>query len=426
MLIEFSVTNFLSLRERATLSLVKAKGQELEENNSFTPTAPATPALLHTAAIYGPNAAGKSNIIKALRLMERLVLRSANGSQAGEKLAITPFLLDATSSQQPTEFEVHFVSQGVRYQYGFAATQERIVEEWLLAYPRGRPQQWIERDDSKGTPSDSWGKMDKLTGQKHLWQSATRPNALFLSTAIQLNNEQLKPVFDWFKDTLQVIDADELSPGYSIRLCGNAEGKKNIVEFLKVADLGIGDIEVKEEKFNVGKIPQDIPDELRKKIENDLSTVSVETVHTLSNGSKVHFDMEQNESEGTHKFFTLSGPWLDTLDNGNVLVVDELNNSLHPLMVEFLVKRFNTAANNPKNAQLVFTTHDTTLLNQALFRRDQIWFCEKDRHQSTKLYPLTDFSPRKGLENIERGYLSGRYGALPNLKNKNIKTPLDV
>ncbi len=419
MLIEFSVTNYLSIREQATLSLVKAKSQELKSTNTFAPEAPATPELLRSSALYGANAAGKSNFIKALLFMKGFVMRSAKESQAGEKLDITPFLLDDTSRNKPSEFEVTFVSQGVRYQYGFAVTQERIIEEWLLAYPKGRPQRWIERAYDEKSQAYVWGKMEKLSGQKQLWQAATRSNALFLSTAVQLNNQQLKPVFEWFSSTLRVAHIGGWGPSFSIKLCENVEIRDKIISFLKAADVDIDDIQLEKEKFNKENLPDDMPDDIKKLVEEkyrDQSIVNVKTGHSLTSGKKVLFDIA-DESDGTRKIFELAGPWLDSLDNGYVLVIDELHDNLHPLMVKFLVNLFHCRETNPKNAQLIFTTHDTSILNQEVFRRDQIWFCEKDKEQSSKLYPLTDFSPRKGVENLERGYLTGRYGALPYLKN---------
>ncbi|MBR9690546.1 ATP-binding protein [Candidatus Woesearchaeota archaeon] len=419
MLIEFNLTNYLSIREQTTLSLVKAKSQELESTNTFSPGTSATPALLRSSALYGANAAGKSNFVKALKFMKKFVMRSARESQAGEKLAVTTFLLDETGRKKPSEFEVTFVSQGVRYQYGFAVTQERIIEEWLLAYPKGRPQRWIERAYDEKSQAYVWGKMDKLSGQKQLWQTATRSNALFLSTAIQLNNQQLTPVFEWFSSTLHVVGLGIWSPSFSIELCENSETKNTIIGFLKAADVDIDDIQLKKEKFNKENLPNDMPDEIKKQIEKEIgddSFINVKTAHSLSSGKKVFFDME-NESDGTQKIFALAGPWIDTLKNGYVLVIDELHDNLHPLMVKFLVNLFHCRETNPKNAQLIFTTHDTSILNQEVFRRDQIWFCEKDKDQASKLYPLTDFSPRKGVENLERGYLLGRYGALPYLKN---------
>lgn len=419
MLIEFRVTNFLSIREQATLSLVKGKGKELETMNTFGPDVPATPELVRSAAIYGANAAGKSNVIKALRAMERMVLESASEGQTGARLPVTPFLLDEPSHNQPSEFEVTFVSQGVRYQYGFATTRERITDEWLLAYPRGRPQRWIEREYDEKTQSSLWGSMDKLTGQKQVWQNATRPNALFLSTAIQLNNQQLKPVFDWFAQILHVSGLGGWSRGFSIGLCEQSETKKEIVEFLKAADVDIEGIELEKERFNSKDLPADMPEAVRKEMLErfkDKTFVNVKTAHILGNGREVLFDID-DESDGTQKIFALSGPWLDTLKNGYLLVIDELHDNLHPLIVGFLVMLFHSPETNPRNAQLVFTTHDTSILNQNVFRRDQIWFCEKDKVQSTQLYSLTDFSPRKGVESLERGYLSGRYGALPYLKD---------
>jgi len=419
MLIEFNVTNYLSIREQATLSLVKAKSEELKSTNTFVPGAPATPDLLRSSALYGANAAGKSNFIKALQFMQGLVMRSAKESQAGEKMAITPFLLDETSRNKPSEFEVTFVNQGVRYQYGFSATQERIIEEWLLAYPKGRPQRWIERAYNEKSQAYVWGKMEKLSGQKQLWQAATRSNALFLSTAIQLNNQQLTPVFEWFSTTLHVAGIGAWSPSFSMKLCESLETKNRIARFLKTADLDIDDIQLEKEKLKKENLPDDMPDEFKKQIEEEFGDkliVNVKTAHFLRSGKKVLFDI-YNESDGTQKIFTLAGPWIDSLENGYVLVIDELHDNLHPLMVKFLVNQFHCRETNPKNAQLIFTTHDTSILNQEMFRRDQIWFCEKDKDQSSKLYPLTDFSPRKGVENLEQGYLAGRYGALPYFKN---------
>lgn len=425
MLIEFNVANFLSFREKATLSLSSAKGGELKDSNTFTPKAPSTPVLLQSSVIYGANAAGKSNLIKALENMQELVLRSASESQASEELPIRPFLLDGKSPQSPSEFEVTFISEGVRYQYGFAATKERIVEEWLLAYPKGRAQRWIERIYDEKTQSYLWGAMHRLSGQKHVWQDATRENALFLSTAMQLNSQQLKPVFAWFKKTLHVGRIAGWSRRFSIEQCEQKETKMDIVRFLKSVDLDIEDIEIEKEKFKSDMLPEDMPDEMKSEAEKNFKGKSVvtniRTAHLLPTGEKVLFNMN-DESDGTQKVFALAGPWLDTLEHGYVLVIDELHNSLHPFMVKFLVSLFHNKETNTHGAQLIFTTHDTSILNQEIFRRDQVWFCEKDKEESSTLKPLSDFSPRKKTENLEKGYLAGRYGALPYLRD--IKTAM--
>jgi len=420
MLIEFSATNFRSIRELSTLSFVKAKMPELAATNTFSTNASATPELLNSSVIYGANAAGKSNMIKALQLVQYLVIKSSSESQAGKMLDITPFLLDEESSSKASEFEVTFVNEGVRYQYGFALTSERITEEWLFAYPKGRPQRLVERVYNKNLQTYDWGLMTKLMGKKQVWKDATRENALFLSTAIQLNNQQLLPVFNWFSEKLQIAGFGHWNPSFSIKHCEIVGEKEKIIDFLRAADSAIDDIELEETVFDLEHLSE-LPDEIKRDLEKELkgkTIIKVKTAHTLKNGKKVYFDLN-DESDGTQKIFALAGPWLDALEKGITLVIDELHDNLHPLMVRFLVQLFHNKKTNPHNAQLIFTTHDSSILNQEVFRRDQIWFCEKDKNQASTFYPLTDFSPRKEID-LERGYLSGRYGALPYLRKINM------
>ena len=422
MLIEFTVQNFLSFREPAHFSLVKGSSSELEDTNVIVHDTLGTPSLLRSAAVYGPNAAGKSNLIKAMQVMKQMVVKSASETQAGEPLSVTPFLLDEDSAKHPCEFEMHFISEGVRYQYGFAATQKRIIEEWLLAYPKGRPQRWIDRRFDSKSQTYVWGTMDKLAGQKRLWQEATRPNALFLSTAIQLNNQQLQPVFKWFSEIFRVVGFGHWHPGFSIKMCEQEDTRKDVISFLRAADIDIDDVKLEEKKFDIHTLPDGLPDSVKNQLVKefkDNSIVNVKTAHILSSGKTVFFDLD-DESDGTQKIFALSGPWKDTLEHGCVLVVDELHDNLHPVIVLFLVSLFHDPETNPRDAQLIFATHDTSILDQDVFRRDQVWFCEKDESHSTVLFPLTDFRPRKKVENLERRYLSGRYGALPYVRK--IKT----
>ncbi len=412
MLIEFTVQNFLSFRERSRFSLVKGSRGELENTNVIRHETLSTPSLLRSAAIYGPNAAGKSNLIKAIQAMEQMVLKSATETQAGEPLPVAPFLLDEDSAQLPCEFEVHFISEGVRYQYGFAATRERITEEWLLAYPKGRPQRWIDRQYDSTIQTYFWGTMDKLAGKKQLWQEATRPNALFLSTAIQLNNQQLQPVFRWFSKILHVAGFGRWHPGLSVEMCEQEDSRKDVLSFLRSADIDIDDIRLEKKEIEFPASSSELSVSVDDPIMNvNLFSVNVKTGHILESGKKVFFDL-RDESDGTQKIFDLSGSWQDTLKHGYVLFVDELHDNLHPVIVEYLINLFHNPETNPKDAQLVFTTHDTSILRRDVFRRDQVWFCEKDKSLSTVLFPLTDFRPRKE-ENLERRYLSGRYGALP-------------
>ncbi len=417
MLIEFSTANFRSLRDRQTLSLTKAKGDELVESNTFTTVAANKFELLRSAAIYGPNASGKSNFLLALQTMKEIILKSATNLQRGDKLPVTPFRLSKATRHAPSEFEVIFIVDKVRYQYGFSATEDRIHEEWLLAYPKGQPQRWLGRVWDEQKQSYDWKLGNNLTGEKQLWQKSTRDNALFLSTAVQLNSEQLQPVYDWFNDILHMTNISGWSPGFSASLCEKSE-KAQVMDFLRAADLNIEDIVVETEPFDIKALPDDMPTHVKKMFADELKDkklVDIKTVHKSEEGDKVTFDFE-DESDGTRKLFAFAGPWIDTLANGYVLFIDELHDNLHPRLVQFLVRLFHNSETNPNNAQLVFTTHETSILNQNEFRRDQIWFCEKGEDQATTLYPLTDFSPRKGRENLELAYLSGRYGALPYVR----------
>lgn len=417
MLVEMTVANFRSFREAQTFTLAKGKGDEMLATNTFDAAAANNISLLRSAAIYGPNASGKSNLLLALQAMKQIVLESAISLQRGDKLPVTPFRLNPQSRQQPSEFEVTFLVDGVRYQYGFAATVERIHEEWLLAYPKGRAQRWFGRAWNAGDQGYDWELGSNLTGEKQLWQKSTRDNALFLSTAVQLNSEQLQPIFDWFKNRLRLANVGGWGPVFSASLCERGD-KARIMDFLRAADLHIDDILVESRPFDPSALPAEMPEPVREAIAGDMkgkTILDIKTVHKGDDGKPVTFDFD-DESDGTRKLFAFAGPWIDSLTNGNVLFIDELHDNLHPRLVQFLVQLFHSQETNPNNAQLIFTTHETSILNQEVFRRDQIWFCEKDKSQATVLYPLTDFSPRKGRENLEAAYLSGRYGALPFIR----------
>lgn len=422
MLIEMSIANFRSLREPQTFSLVKGKGNELASTNTFEAVAANNFELLRSSVIYGPNASGKSNFLLALQTMQRIVTDSAISLQRGDLLPVTPFRLHPGFRLQPCEFEVTFIVNKVRYQYGFSATAERIHEEWLLAYPKGRAQRWFGRAWNAQANNYDWELGNNLLGEKQLWQKSTRHNALFLSTAVQLNSEQLQPIFDWFKHTLRMTNVGGWSPEFTASLCeetGKQHEKAQIVDFLRAADLNIEDIRVERKPFDMQALPADMPEPLRDMIAGNMKgqqLMRVQTVHQGNDGKPVLFELE-DESDGTQKLFAFAGPWIDALANGYVLFIDELHDNLHPRLVQFLVQLFHNQTTNPYNAQLIFTTHETSILNQEVFRRDQIWFCEKGQQQDSTLYPLTDFSPRKGRENLELAYLSGRYGALPFIRS---------
>ena len=413
MLIEFRVKNFRSLRDEQTLSLVADKDKSLQESNTMPSGIKAAPTLLRSMAIFGPNAGGKSNLIKALQFMRAVVAESASVMQPGQAFHTQSFRFEATSVAQPTEFDVSFVLDGIRYQFGFALTAQRITREYLLVYKAFKPQLWFERYFDEESGKDLYDFGTGLKGPKSVWEGATRPNALFLSMAVQLNSEQLQPVFAWFVKQLAIFnEITPLGQHFSIEMLRKPEGKRAICDFLTSADISISDIEVVTRKVSGQAVHFDMAAE-KTEVRNEEQEVHELLFHHVTDHGEAVFSLG-DESMGTRNLLFLTGPVLEILDKGMVLVVDELGSSLHPLLVRRLVELFQNSRFNKKGAQLIFTSHDTSLLDQDLFLRDQIWFVEKDRDQASKLYPLSDFSPRKN-EALERGYLMGRYGALPFL-----------
>lgn len=414
MLVEFRVENFRSLRDEQVFSLVASKDKSLKDTHTLETGLKAAPSLVRSAAIYGANASGKSNLIKALQYMRGVVMESATIIQPGQTYAVQPFRLDAESAKQPTQFEVTFILDGVRYQYGFAMTAQRIVSEHLLVYKAFKPQRWFDRHFDESTGKDVYDFGPGLKGPKNLWEGATRPNALFLSMAVQLNSEALRPVFGWFADGLVILNEQaQVGPQVSIQMLKQAEGRKQICDFLSAADISIADIEVVTRKVPGQAVHFDLVAGKTEVRTEEMEEHQLRFSHVTDQGKAV-FDL-MDESNGTRNLLFLAGPVMDILHKGLTLVIDELDTSLHTLLVRELVRLFHRPDVNTGGAQLIFTTHDTSLLDaQNLFRRDQVWFVEKDRDQASALVSLSEFSPRKN-EARERGYLMGRYGAVPFL-----------
>lgn len=413
MIIRLGVENFASINERQTLNMEPASYSEKKDSNLFVwNNEHEKLQLLNTAAIYGPNAGGKSNFLAALATMRRFVGRSAQW-QAGDKLTYKPFKLSSKTANAPTEFEVEFIKDKVRYLYGFTYNAERILSEWLFAYPKKKAQKWFLR--AWDGENYQWDLGRSLTGEKQTWLNSTRPNSLFLSTAVQLNSAQLKPAFDWFTSEVAIAGVDGWSNDFTSRQCDDEEEKPKIIALMKEVDILVDDIIVEKEEFDADKLPEDMPSDLKSKILEKLSGETLfepKFVRKRDDGELVTFELSE-ESDGTNRFFAFAGPWLDALKNGRVLFVDELNSNLHPLLVKHMVDLFHCKKSNPKNAQLIFTTHETSILNQSVFRRDQIWFMQKNNTNSSDLYSLVDFNVRKGVDNLEERYLSGSYGATP-------------
>ena len=422
MLIEFRVANYRSFSEEQTLSLVASKDTELSDNCVDQGKL----RLLKAVGIYGPNASGKSNLIKALSTMRDIIEKPG---KPGERLPVTPFKLHDKYRDEPSSFEVTFIHEGSRYQYGFTATTERIHDEWLYAYPQGRSrdiaQTWFERTFNRKTQETEWKFGSYLKGEREKLKDRTMNNVLFLSAGAQWNNKQLTTVYKWFSERFLVVLPSEQSAVTTLDMLMRAEKEEKrekpfrifLDYIMRCADFGIHGMNIKRQEIDSGNAPfwEDIPDEMRESILNDLKgkvSVEVEFIHHAEpSGKDVHFSNIE-ESNGTRRFFELVGPWVLACAEGRPLLVDELEASLHPHLVHQLLRLFQNPENLGAEAQLIFTTHDTTLLDPELFRRDQIWFTEKDKGGSTRLYSMLDYKPRKG-EAMQKGYLSGRYGAIP-------------
>lgn len=409
MLLEFRVSNFRSIRDEQSLSLLASK-DDAHERTHVSPAGTAS-RVLNTAAIYGPNAGGKSNFLKAVQFFSSMVATSATSIREGQGLNCPPFRLDPAFATQPSEFEITFLLGGIRHQYGFAATPSRVLEEWLLVYQKAKPQRWFHRRFNAAHDVDEYEFSTHLTGQRRVWQQATRANALFLSVAVNLNSEKLRPIAGWIAQKLAVItERPKVVPDWTLDLLSSDAGKQRVINLMAAADIGIVDFELEKQAGKQLSIKLDAGNAVSHSVQ-DHELISVKAVHQGKDGSRVSFDIA-DESLGTQQWLWLVGPMLDILQNGRVLFVDEIDSSLHTLLLRQIISMFNDPEVNTGGAQLVFTTHDTALMDADILRRDQFWFVEKDADQATRLYPLLDFSPRKN-EALEKGYLMGRYGAVP-------------
>jgi len=416
MLIEFRVKNFRSVRDEQSLNLTASTSHEMENGHVFV-SKKSNFRLLKSAAIYGANASGKSNVLQGAAFMRHFVLKSAEG-QAGDKIEVESFRLDQEFASQPSSFEVHFIHDEVRYQYGFSADKKRVRREWLLAYPFGKPQRWIERSWNTETEEMEWEFGPNFKGDRIKLSEMTRENTLYLSLGVKFNHPQLTPVFKWFRECLSILTAPMMFFGrFNEFTAEHCENDKNfqvrIARLLTESDLGINDLKVESRILTEDDVPDDAPEEIKQWILGR-KDFDIKTIHQSSMGKgSVAFDLS-DESDGTQRLFALAGKWLDVLDHGYTLFIDELDASMHPLLARKLVSLFHDPGINKKGAQLVFTTHDTTLLDKSLFRCDQIMFTEKEERGATRLYSLLEYSPRKS-EALQKGYLAGRYGALPFL-----------
>lgn len=409
MLLSFRFANFRSFRKEQELSLVAGPFKDRPE--VILRSEGLRDGVLPVAAIYGANASGKTNVLRALAFMAKAVRASHRAWPPDGPVPAEPFALGQESKRAPSRFVADFLVDGKRHQYGFALDSEAVLEEWLFAYPTGKKQTWFSR--KSGEPM-SFGA--KMPGENRMIENLTRKNSLFLSAAAQNNHETLLPVYKWFSSSLSFVAGErrDVLQEQTASLCEKGEDRKAIVHLMAVADLGVEDVTVHKESFSTGQrqILETLASALESKgtVQIPEARIRVQLLHRV--GSKaIPLELEE-ESDGTRAFFSLLGPTLDALKAGGIVCIDELDASLHSLLAIQLIRLFSERSTNPRAAQLIFNTHDTNLLSSGLLRRDQIWFTEKSNDASTHLYPLSDFKPRRN-ENLESGYLQGRYGAIP-------------
>lgn len=427
MLIEFSVGNYKSFKEQVTFSMVAAnlvaKDKKLDENNVFAVDKELK--LLKSAAIYGANASGKSNLAKALAFMKWFMVNSSKETQSTDDINVEPFKLSTETEEQPSYFELVFLMDGRKYRYGFEANRDQVVSEWLFYVPKTRETKLFERQTNSFRITKNYD-ADGI-------QKKTRDNALFLSVSAQFNVKLAEKILEWVTEKLNIISGLDDQPylNYTVNCLIENENKSDILQLIKKLDLGISDIQVEQRKLTIDVLPDEMPDELKKfLVKRELKTTSIGTNHRKFDQdgnykSIEQFDLNSHESEGTQKVFALAGPLVATLKQGEILIVDELDARLHPLLSRAIVELFNSSETNSNNAQLVFMTHDTNLLSNKLFRRDQIWFTEKTRYGATDLYSLAEYkipdeaSKIRNDASFESDYIKGRYGAIPYIGNLN-------
>lgn len=382
MLIQFTVENHRSIKNSAVISFAASKDKSFEEY-LLHPDAKKT--LLPTLAIYGANAAGKSNLLHAMMTMREMVAGNAAKASKGQKLPWEPF----GGAKEPTTFEIMFIYKGIRYTYGFSFDAKKIYKEYLFHWPNGREALIFSRENGVYEFRENINEQMTLS-------SRTPDNKLYLVSSNDWNLPQTENAYRWFLEKLIFLMDREPAASETVAHIASGDDKKaRILKELLLADLGITDVAIKN---SLGKVPV------------------ITATHRIINedGSTEYFQlfMEQ-ESAGTQHFFSRIGGWLQALENGALLAVDEIEDSLHPLLTKRLIEMVQDKAMNSNGAQLIFTTHDAILLDLNFFRRDQIWFAEKNEKTcATELYSLASFSPRKG-ENVRKGYLQGRFGAIP-------------
>lgn len=420
MLVEFKVNNFRSIKDTATFSMLTSSK---DEGNSFEFR---NYNLLRSSIIYGANASGKSNLLKAMAFMSRLVLNRYKIIQSTDQLPHDPFRLSTETENDSSTFEIVFFIDEIKYRYGFEIDSKVVYSEWLYADEKGKEAKLFFRDTEESNyvnPNkfkegyDFFNKKEEkikiANNQLFIWKCDREDDAIIS-----------KSILKWFSQ-FNLIDGMEHEGyiDYTMKQMKNDIFRNEMIALVKTADIGIEDISLEEEDLPdnlIDKLPfsDDMKQEMLQK--GAFRIKSLNTFHKKydeNNNEVGHaiFELENEESKGTRKFFKMSAPILNTLKKGKILMIDELDASLHPILTQHLIKLFHDKDINKKNAQLIFATHDTNLLKPELFRRDQIWLTEKDQYGATTIYSLAQFKNVRKQEDFEKQYIQGKYGAIPYL-----------
>ncbi len=366
--------------------------------------------LINQMVIYGANSSGKTNLVQSILFMWRMVTQSHNFN-IGDKIPRIPFKLDNVSSKNPSKFEINFIQDEIKYLYGFSCNEDKFLEEYLYYWPKGKESLIFKREEGNKFDFNIEEKLQKTISKQ------TIQNTLYLSRATQLGFEKTKPVYEFFKKNIVInINLSDWD-NYTINSIFNDKKLKDkIVEFLKKTDFGgIDDILIKKEKTKIKQIKFDGNGMSQNDVEEDI--LNLKFIHRID-GEDFAFNFSE-ESKGTQRTFSMLGPLFDILENGKVVIIDEIESSLHPKIVQFLIRLFNSR-HNKKNAQLILTTHNLTLLNQELFRKDQFYFCEKESNHSTQLVSMSEYDIRQDAD-FEKAYTLGRFGANPFIDETYLK-----
>jgi uncharacterized protein len=395
MLIGLKFKNFRSFLSEQSFGFFTSSDRMHEATHLISTGMKAVPRLSKAAIVFGPNASGKSNLLAAFATLRDMVVHSTSYSDAQYAERHTPFRFGPSMSQ-PTEFEIDLLLDQVRYRYSIAYDSERIRSERLLVYRTGKSQRWFDRRFDPATQNEEWAPFSpSFNGPREMWRKATRPRALFLTAAAQLNSEQLAPLAHWIEHCLEIVfPTDIIDPNRVATRIQDAGFKARVLELLRAVDIPVDDLRVGEQ---------------------DPSQKCLEFMYARKGWLPIWLN-SIFEAAGTQRLLGLFGPLLEAIEHGKLLLIDEFDTSLHPLVARFLIELVNDPAISNRGAQLLLTSHNTTLMDLSFLRRDEIWLAQLNADHTSLLSPLLRSSPRKH-ELVAKNYLRGRYGAVPLIRS---------